>query len=81
MSYANSPDSNVTPQVPSCRIRDILDVVVGGDALSVRSWLLSGICNLTGLPRSGLALESLITILTPRFVPFFMILWVIGTAR
>ena len=27
---------------------------------------------------SGLALESLITLLTPRFLPFFMILWIIG---
>jgi hypothetical protein len=26
---------------------------------------------------SGLALESLITVLTPRFIPFFMILWII----
>ena len=50
MSYANSTDSNVTPQVPSCGIRDILDVSVGGDALSVRSWLASGICKLKGLP-------------------------------
>jgi Protein of unknown function (DUF3533) len=28
--------------------------------------------------RSGLALESLITLLTPRFLPFFMILWIIS---
>jgi hypothetical protein len=28
---------------------------------------------------SGLALESMITILTPKYIPFFMILWIIGT--
>ena len=27
---------------------------------------------------SGLALESLVTLLTPRFIPFFMILWIIA---
>lgn len=36
-------------------------------------WMLSWVAMLS----VGLALESLITILTPRFVPFFMILWVI----
>jgi Protein of unknown function (DUF3533) len=29
---------------------------------------------------SGLALESLITLLTVKFIPFFMILWIIGEA-
>ena len=28
-------------------------------------------------PLSGLALESLITLLTPKFIPFFMLLWII----
>jgi len=26
----------------------------------------------------GLALEAVVTVLTPRFTPFFMILWIIG---
>lgn len=28
--------------------------------------------------RRGLAIEAMITILTPRFIPFFLILWIIG---
>ncbi|KAF9478431.1 hypothetical protein BDN70DRAFT_808791 [Pholiota conissans] len=36
-------------------------------------WML----NWAGMLSVGLALESLITILTPKFIPFFMILWII----
>lgn len=32
-------------------------------------------------PFSGLALEALITLLTPAFIPFFMILWIISTSH
>jgi hypothetical protein len=32
-------------------------------------------------PRSGLAVEALVTILTVRFIPFFLILWIIGASR
>jgi hypothetical protein len=31
------------------------------------------------MPCSALALESLITLLTVRGIPFFMLLWIIGT--
>ena len=34
--------------------------------------------NYTGMLSVGLALEAMVTVLTPRFVPFFMLLWVIG---
>lgn len=30
------------------------------------------------LPISGLALESMITLLTTRFIPFFMITWILS---
>ncbi|KJA16085.1 hypothetical protein HYPSUDRAFT_71604 [Hypholoma sublateritium FD-334 SS-4] len=36
-------------------------------------WMLNWI----GMLSVGLALESLITLLTPKFIPFFMILWII----
>ncbi|KAF9022226.1 hypothetical protein BDZ89DRAFT_1137485 [Hymenopellis radicata] len=36
-------------------------------------WML----NFTGMLSLGLALESMITLVTPRFMPFFMILWII----
>ncbi|KAG6812721.1 hypothetical protein H0H92_001082 [Tricholoma furcatifolium] len=36
-------------------------------------WML----NWVGMMAVGLALEALITILTPRFIPFFMIIWII----
>ena len=31
----------------------------------------------TNVPTSGLALESLITLLTAKFIPFFMLTWII----
>ncbi|KDQ25078.1 hypothetical protein PLEOSDRAFT_1097905 [Pleurotus ostreatus PC15] len=36
-------------------------------------WML----NLFGMLALGLALESLITLLTPRFIPFFLLIWII----
>ncbi|KAI0343451.1 hypothetical protein BDW22DRAFT_1355893 [Trametopsis cervina] len=44
-----------------------------GHAGFVIYWMLSWM----GMSALGLALESMVTILTPRFVPFFLILWII----
>ncbi|TEB38305.1 hypothetical protein FA13DRAFT_1786108 [Coprinellus micaceus] len=38
----------------------------------------SGWFNYVGMLAVALALESLITLLTPRFIPFFMLLWIIA---
>lgn len=38
---------------------------------SLRPFLIDHICR-------GLALESLITLLTPRFIPLFMLTWIIS---
>ncbi|KAH9483287.1 putative endoplasmic reticulum membrane protein [Psilocybe cubensis] len=40
-------------------------------------FLVFWMCNWFGMLSVGLALESLITLLTPRYIPFFMILWII----
>ncbi|KAK0472580.1 hypothetical protein IW261DRAFT_1596748 [Armillaria novae-zelandiae] len=45
-----------------------------GDAGFVIFWML----NFVGMLSVGLALEAMITLLTTRFVPFFMILWIIS---
>ncbi|KAG6888299.1 hypothetical protein C0995_009298 [Termitomyces sp. Mi166 len=45
-----------------------------GRAGFVVFWML----NWAGMLSVGFALEALITLLTPRFIPFFMILWIIG---
>ncbi|KAK0222406.1 hypothetical protein IW262DRAFT_1474117 [Armillaria fumosa] len=45
-----------------------------GDAGFVIFWML----NFVGMLAVGLALEAMITLLTTRFVPFFMILWIIS---
>ncbi|PPQ88905.1 hypothetical protein CVT25_009140 [Psilocybe cyanescens] len=40
-------------------------------------FLVFWMCNWFGMLSVGLALESLITLLTPKYIPFFMILWII----
>ncbi|KAG7441781.1 uncharacterized protein BT62DRAFT_982655 [Guyanagaster necrorhizus] len=45
-----------------------------GDAGFVIFWMV----NFVGMLSVGLALEAMITLLTVRFVPFFMILWIIS---
>ncbi|KAJ6448361.1 hypothetical protein C8R45DRAFT_850375 [Mycena sanguinolenta] len=45
-----------------------------GDAGFVIFWML----NWAGMLACGLALEAMITILTMRFIPFFLILWIIS---
>lgn len=37
-------------------------------------WMLSW----AGMLALGLALEAMVTLLTPRFIPFFLVLWIIG---
>ncbi|KAF4596975.1 hypothetical protein EYR40_007425 [Pleurotus pulmonarius] len=44
-----------------------------GNAGFLVFWML----NLFGMLALGLALESLITLLTPRFIPFFLLIWII----
>ncbi|KAJ7200309.1 hypothetical protein GGX14DRAFT_524825 [Mycena pura] len=44
-----------------------------GDAGFVIFWML----NWVGMLACGLALEAMLTLLTPRFVPFFLIVWIV----
>ena len=46
-----------------------------GDAGFVLFWMI----NFVGMLCLGLSLEAMITLLTIRFMPFFMILWIIST--
>ncbi|TFK21059.1 hypothetical protein FA15DRAFT_598573 [Coprinopsis marcescibilis] len=43
-----------------------------------RGFIILWMLNWIGMLSVGLALESMITILTPRYIPFFLILWIVA---
>lgn len=64
-------------QVRSFRLRRFLDASVVRNDGSVRSLYLLCSYNSRGL-RSGLALESMVTLLTIKYIQVFLILWIIS---